>query len=268
VLSGDGLHNIAQIREQVPSISNLDGTRCTKSRSLSVAPATVAADDLRLLVLSQPRGELCRRAVIQQIDGSVGLHIDEHGAVHPATTDRELVYPQDASWRQGWIRQTPHQLQQSRSAGGQPKLLTQALAWSAPECQPHLLQRGSQPVRPSGVARDHVRHLLSEGTAGATTIGAPEAADAQVQENELADDGLIGHAAGIATVHASRATTTQRAASRPTAVMQDQVYLVIGDQDTFDLQRLEMREQVSNAQTGASDARTVERARRQWGLPE
>src|SRR5436309_13911560 len=72
----------------------------------------------------------------------------------------------------------------------------------------------------------------------------------------------------MAAVHAPRATTTERAASRPTAVMQDHVHLAIGDQDTFDVQRLEMREQVSDAQTGASDARAVRHARRQQGLPE
>src|SRR5438477_12235959 len=89
-----------------------------------------------------------------------------------------------------------------------------------------------------------------------------------MQQDELADEGLIGHAAGIAAVHAPRATTTERAASRPTVVMQDQVHLAIGDQDTFDVQRLEMREQMSDAQTGASDARAVRHARRQQGLPE
>jgi hypothetical protein len=51
-------------------------------------------------------------------------------------------------------------------------------------------------------------------------------------------------------------------------MMHNEVYLAIGDQDTFDLQRLEMREQASDAQTGASGARTVQRAQRRKGVPE
>src|SRR5919204_4118998 len=198
----------------------------------------------------------------------MGLHVHEYGAVHLATTSRELIHSQHPRCWRRWLWQRPHQLQQGGAAAGQPEALTEALTWSTAERQPHPLQGDAQPLRPSGVASDHVGHLLSKGLAGATRIAAPEAAYPEVQQDELADEGLIGHAAGIAAVHAPRATTTERAASKATAVMHDHVHLAIGDQDTFDVQRLEMREQVSDAQTRASDARAVRHARRQQGLPE
>src|SRR5438132_1085708 len=89
----------------------------------------------------------------------MGLHVHEYGAVHLATTSRELIYSQyPRCWRR-WLRQPPHQLQQGGAAGGQPEALTQALTWSTAERQPHLLQRNAQRLRPAGIARDHVGRL-------------------------------------------------------------------------------------------------------------
>jgi hypothetical protein len=144
----------------------------------------------------------------------------------------------------------------------------QALAWPATERYADVLKGRAQPLRPPGVARDHFRDLLSKGSPWTAAIGAPEATYLEVQHDDLASDRLIGNAAGIAAVHAPRATTTARAASRPKVVAHGDVHLPLGDQDTFDPQWLEMREQASDAQQVTPGARTAQRAQRRKGLPE
>jgi hypothetical protein len=64
VLGSDGLHSVAQIRKQMPSISHLGCCGRTKARPFGVAPSPVAADDLWRRALTQPGGKLLSRPPI------------------------------------------------------------------------------------------------------------------------------------------------------------------------------------------------------------
>jgi hypothetical protein len=71
----------AQILYQVPAVGNLDCLRraagCTLNRDL----AAIAADDFDLWVRAKPVGHLVSGAVIEQRNRSMGIEINDDGAV-------------------------------------------------------------------------------------------------------------------------------------------------------------------------------------------
>src|SRR5213079_2879300 len=96
-------------------------------------------------------------------DDAMMLHIDHDGAVDVATTQGELVHAEHTGgWHVG-LGQGTHEAEQRRPACAQTEAVTQALTRSTAEGQADLLERRTEGLAPSGVARDERRDLLGEG---------------------------------------------------------------------------------------------------------
>ena len=92
---GDGLlQRGGEIVEQMPPVGDLRDSGLSSLGAFGERAPAVTADgaDARLLV--EPVGEGVGRVVGQHVDGAMGIHVDQDGAVAPATAERELVDPQ------------------------------------------------------------------------------------------------------------------------------------------------------------------------------
>jgi len=77
----------------VPTIGHLDRVRCAGSGALRVGTGSISTDHLHAGVLFQPVAEGLRLPIVEQIDRSAAVHVDEHGAVDAPATEREVVHP-------------------------------------------------------------------------------------------------------------------------------------------------------------------------------
>jgi hypothetical protein len=78
------LNCFAEIAQEVPSISDLDGSRGTLTDAVSIGVCTIAGDDLDAGPVTQPGGDGGGLTIGQEIDHVVRLKVYKHRAV--ATT--------------------------------------------------------------------------------------------------------------------------------------------------------------------------------------
>ena len=91
----DGLlYRVAQVLPQVEAVGHLDGVRCSLAGALGVGACPVPADDLHAGVVFQPLGQGGGLAVLQHVDGPVGVHVDQDGRVGMAAPFREVIHAQ------------------------------------------------------------------------------------------------------------------------------------------------------------------------------
>jgi hypothetical protein len=69
------------IRTEMKTVGNLDGVRSPLSPTFGVRAGTIAHDDLDAGVAPEPVGEHVGGSIVEQIDWSVRLEIDEQRAV-------------------------------------------------------------------------------------------------------------------------------------------------------------------------------------------
>lgn len=77
----DLVHGGTSVGAQMEAIGDLDGVRCALLATLRVRAGAVAHDDLDTGVMAQPVGEYLGGAIVEQINRTVGLKIDEQGAI-------------------------------------------------------------------------------------------------------------------------------------------------------------------------------------------
>jgi hypothetical protein len=84
----------AQVLPYVKAVGHLDGVRCSLPGALGVGAGPVAADDLHAGVVFQPLGESVGLAVVQHVDGPVGVHVNQDGRVGMAAPFGEVIHAQ------------------------------------------------------------------------------------------------------------------------------------------------------------------------------
>jgi hypothetical protein len=92
VVAGHGaLHVLGQVVPQVPSIGALNGVGCAVAGGGRVGAGPVPADDAHAGVRAQPVRDRGSIASGQHIDRPAGDHVQQHGAVHLPTAQREVI---------------------------------------------------------------------------------------------------------------------------------------------------------------------------------
>lgn len=93
----------------MPPVGDLDRLRRAGAGAFGEAAGPVAADHLDAGMLAKPGGEDLGGAVVQNIDGPVGGHVDEDGGVGVAAPFGELVHAHDGERVDLGIGQRPDQ---------------------------------------------------------------------------------------------------------------------------------------------------------------
>ena len=102
------LDRLAEVVPQVPTIGHLDRTGCSGGGALRVRASSITADHLHAGVLLQPVAKGLRLPIGEEVDGLAADHVDEHGAVDAAATEREVVHPKHRGRRGRRFRRRPH----------------------------------------------------------------------------------------------------------------------------------------------------------------
>jgi CRISPR/Cas system-associated exonuclease Cas4 (RecB family) len=82
----DGSYGIAEVAQQVPTVSNLNSVRRPLADTVSIGACAVARDNLDTGVLAKPGGQRFRLSVGQQIHDLIAFQIDQNGSVAMAAT--------------------------------------------------------------------------------------------------------------------------------------------------------------------------------------
>ena len=85
---------LGEVVPQVPAVGDLDGSWRAGAGAVGVGAGPVAADHPGAGMLAKPDRERLCLSVFQQVDGPVGGHVYQHGAVDPAAAEREIVHTQ------------------------------------------------------------------------------------------------------------------------------------------------------------------------------
>lgn len=158
------------------------GLRGVSTGTFGEERRAVAADDFDAGVLAQPRGQSPGLVVGQQVQGLVGLAVDQDRPVPAALPRRELVHSQHPRDRPGRLRQRHHHAQHSHPADHdaqhQPQPDHGASGQNDTKSTYGPLQDGRSPTVTAGQPLD----LLSESYPGAVAVVAEQPAHRQLDE--------------------------------------------------------------------------------------
>lgn len=87
----DAFHSFGQMVQQVPGVGHLPGLRGACAGAVTERAGAVAAGDPHLGVIAQPGGEGVRGAAHEDVDGTVGVHVNEDRRVGVTAAYGELV---------------------------------------------------------------------------------------------------------------------------------------------------------------------------------
>jgi hypothetical protein len=103
------LYVLGEVVPQVPPVGYLDRCGCAGAGAVGVGAGAVPADHLHPGVLEQPGREGVGFPVREQVDRTVGIHVDQHGAVPVAAPQREVVHAQYLHLPHRWVGQSADQ---------------------------------------------------------------------------------------------------------------------------------------------------------------
>jgi hypothetical protein len=110
-----------EVVPQMPAIGDLDGVGCTLTGAVGVGAGAVPADHLGAWVLAEPAGERGCFSVLQQVDGPVGGHVHQDGAVLAAAAEREVVDTKHRDLVDLGVWECTQQAEQRRAGCRQPQ---------------------------------------------------------------------------------------------------------------------------------------------------
>jgi hypothetical protein len=162
-------------------VGHLQGRGRACAGALGVGFGAVAGNDLHARVRPQPRGQPLGGALVEQVDGPVGLQVDEQRRVAVAPAQREVVDAQHAG--RGTRRDVglAEQPQQRIGAGRQARRRRQPGPGLATSAQGEAGEGGGDLGRAPRVPRQAAPERLGEGRSPAPRVGAAEAPDRQRQ---------------------------------------------------------------------------------------
>jgi hypothetical protein len=225
---------LGEVVPQVPAVGDLLGSWRAGAGAVGVGTGPVAADHPGAGMLLEPGGKRLRLAVFQQVDGPVGGHVHQHGAVGPAAAEREVVHAQHGHLVDLGIGQRAQQPQQRVTACRQPKPRGQPRPGAARQRQHDLLQQRAQHRGAPSVAGGQPGELFGGRSRWAVGVVAEESAHPKAQHHPPAANCRVGEPALVAAMHPGRGAATPGTGGRGGAGVCPDVHAVFDLLDPLD----------------------------------
>ncbi|WYB34013.1 hypothetical protein WJ438_01135 [Streptomyces sp. GD-15H] len=247
------LDRLAEVGPQVIAVGNLLGLGRPGPRALPVTAGAVPADDLHLGVLAEPGGQVLALTAVEEMQRTVGGHVDQDRAVVASPAEGEVVHAQHFHGADIGLGQGPDQPQQRVPAPTDADRGRQAGSGPAGQGQADLRQHPAQQRGMAAVRGGQSHDLLGERHRRAGEILTAEAAYAQLDHDAEPAHGDVTQPAYVPAVHPGRALAApadrgRRSRPRP------QHHLVRPPLDLLDQQRGQVRKQLREHITRARDA--------------
>jgi len=230
----------------MPAISHLRGGGGTGGSALGVTAGPVAAYHLCSGVGIEPGRQCLGGAFGQDIDRTVGLHVDQDGSVVVPLAECEVIDAEHVYFTGVRVGQGPDESKESVLAQADGLELRQPGRRPAAQRQGDGLADPAQQHRATAVAEGQVRDLFGEGGLGAVGGRAEEPANAQVENGLLVSDRGVGDPALVTTVDPGRRSPAARAGSRWLPPSDLQPHRPAAHPNEVDVKPDEVREQNSD----------------------
>ncbi|MCL4369470.1 MAG: hypothetical protein M1380_00975 [Chloroflexi bacterium] len=171
------------------TVGHLDGVGGACSRSLGVGFRPVPGDHLHPGVFPQPSCQSLGIPILGEVDGAVGLQIDEQGGVGVATAQGEVIDAEDPRRKGVWEVETSDQPKQGVRADRQTGSGSQPRSLLSTGLQGDLHEQIRGVLGPTGIPGQALTKVLGEGVATATVVDPREAAHGDQQPSPAARDG-------------------------------------------------------------------------------
>ena len=166
-------------------------------------------------MLAQPPGEGVGLAVGEQVHRAVGVHVDQHRAVHLPAAQREVVHPEHRHRPHRRVGQPADHPQQGGAAGRQPQPGAEPSGGAAGQRQPDRGEHPAQPDAAPGIPAGQPRDLLGEGPLRTIRGVAEQPPDPEGDRYRCPADRGVGHPTSVAAVHPRRTRPAPGTAAFP-----------------------------------------------------
>lgn len=181
---GDGpFGGLAQVVPEVPPVRDLDGLRGAGGGTFGEERRPVPAYDLNARPVGEPGRQAGCLPVGQQVDGTVGLDVDEDGAVMAALAGGVLVNADHTRGSDLGLGERIDQPEHRTAAHGHSEDAGYAGSGPARESQTDRGQGRAQLLGPLTVSACQAGYLLDEGKACAPRVPTGEPTDPQLENN-------------------------------------------------------------------------------------
>ena len=194
-----------QVPQKVPAVRDLHGLRSGPACSFGVDPATVAADDLRPWMLSEPLGHAVRIAIRQQVDHLARFEIAQDRAVAMAFAPGPVVDAKHARSSNQRLRTAMMKFtQQRRPARQQTQTYPKSRPRSTAQGKGKPTQRFARPAAPSAVACHRARQRFREDLVAANRLYAEEPTRLQPDRNRNTIPWEVGQPSNVPAMNLPR----------------------------------------------------------------
>ena len=171
----NGADGVAEVVQQVPAVSNLNGVWGALAHPVGVGAGTVACDHLDAGMLAKPGGQCFRLPIGQEVHDAVTLQVDQDGSVTVATAPGPIINGKDTGRRRGRLAGgRGRHAQQRVGADRYGEANRQSRSGFAAEGERHVALQTAEPLGPAGGSCGDVLKALYECFSGAGGIAAPK----------------------------------------------------------------------------------------------
>ena len=206
---------------EMEPVRHLDGARSSYPGSFRVVKRPIPRDDLDAWMSLEPASKRLSITTFDEVDGPVGLEIDQDRDVGLTATQRQVVDAKDAR-SGGWLRDSCA-LEAEQGVGANRHAIRSGELGS--DLAAGYLDEHSEMLAgfecPTSVARQALAALLGEARATAGGMITAEAANSDFQTNRMAPPGQVSRMANVAVVDAE----ADRLAARTTGAVADYLRL-------------------------------------------
>lgn len=217
MLGEEGFQGVAQVFEEVPAIGNLGGVRCSYRRAEHVLFAAIAADDLDTWMLLQPANQTRRGRIVEQLDGTVPLKIDQNCPIAPPLPLGPIVHPDDADIAVPEGGMGTHQTEQGSRTGWELKDTGQPSACFSTKCKANGGEDIGNGHRLPSPNADDGRQAFTEDTPGAVSVATAEATHMEAEQDCSSAAGEVVDSAAVVAMQVTRSVGTERTAGGTSA---------------------------------------------------
>ena len=211
----------AQVTQQVPTISYLNGLRSRPACGFGIDPAAVAADDLGTRMSSKPGSYGVGVAIGKQVDHPARLQVAQDRSIAMPLAPGPVVdaeHPWSLHWKPRAARMKLPQ--QSRPAGQQAKTLSKLGSSSTTQGKREPTQSFARPTTSSSIASRCTRQRFRKDLAPAPRLHAEEPSRTETDDDRQTVPGQICQASNVSAMNSSRRCSTRGTCGADTARLQ------------------------------------------------
>ncbi|MEV4039514.1 hypothetical protein AB0K69_41870 [Streptomyces umbrinus] len=164
---------------------------------------------------AQPGGEGVRGPVREDVDGAVGVHVDEDRRVGTAAAHGELVDTQASDRLRLRDGQCAKEAERGVLADSDGQASAQTDAGTSAQKQGDARELGGEGIRAACLSTRQVRDLLGEHPTLTTVVAAHETTCPQIESHLTAGNGTVRQTPLVVAVHTRGSPSTPRTGSRP-----------------------------------------------------